>query len=198
MPTRLSTDPSGGAQPLPFPGRIIRAGGMDRTIVLTIQHRLNAVGCGPIEDNGTVGQQTTDAVQLLQGRWPDTDGLPLTVDGPSGPISNVSSSAALPRIGAVGAVARRAVFGLVGVVMVLVLGCSESDHGTPAGQSEPPTGQPGTSAVTLAPAGQPLAIVQSTLARHGPMANHIPFDNPTGFAETVSTTGNLDVTNAFF
>jgi hypothetical protein len=30
------------------------------------------------------------------------------------------------------------------------------------------------------------------------MPNDIPFDNPTGFATTVSTTGSLDLTNAFF
>src|SRR5262245_21682131 len=121
MPTPMSTDPSGGGQLLPFPGRVIKAGDTDHTIVFSIQRRLNAVGCGL----------------------------------------------------AVVALARRAALGLVGVVMLLGLGCSETDHGTPAGQSEPPTGQPGTSAVTLAPAGQPLAIVQSALARRGHMANHI-------------------------
>src|SRR5262245_29181244 len=72
MPTPMSTDPSGSGQPLPFPGRVIKAGDTDRTIVLTIQRRLNAVGCGPIEENGAFGQQTTDAVQLFQGRFPDT------------------------------------------------------------------------------------------------------------------------------
>ena len=84
------------------------------------------------------------------------------------------------------------------VVMLLVLGCSETDHGTPTGQSGPPTEQPGASAVTVAPAGQPLAIVQSELASRGHMANRVPFDNPTGFAETVSTTGDMDLTNEFF
>jgi len=82
--------------------------------------------------------------------------------------------------------------------MLLGLGCSETDHGTPAGQSSPPTEQPGTPGVTLAPAGQPLAIVQSELVRRGHMANRIPFDNPTGFAETVSTTGDMNLTNEFF
>jgi len=54
---------------------------------LSIQRRLNAVGCGPIEENGTFAQQTEDAVKLFQGRFPDTDGLPLTVDGQVGPIT---------------------------------------------------------------------------------------------------------------
>ncbi len=87
MPTPTSTDPSGSGQPLPFPGRLIKAGNTDRPIVLSIQRRLNAVGCGPIEENGTFAQQTEDAVKLFQGRFPDTDGLPLTVDGQVGPIT---------------------------------------------------------------------------------------------------------------
>src|SRR5262245_57829217 len=159
MPTLLSPDPSGGGQPLPFPGWVIKAGDMDRTLVSTIQRRLNAVRCGIREENGTFGQPTTDAMQLFQGRLPDTDGLPLPVDGQFAPMSNGSSSAALPSITA--ALARRAALGLVEVVMLLVLGCSETDHGTPAGLSSPPPEQPG------APAGQPLAIVQSALARRG-------------------------------
>jgi hypothetical protein len=85
MPT--SADSSGGGQPLPFPGRVIKAGATDRTIVLTLQRRLNAVGCGPIEENGTFDPQTEDAVKLFQGRFPDTEGLPLEVDGQVGPIT---------------------------------------------------------------------------------------------------------------
>src|SRR5262249_57719303 len=49
-----------------------------------------------------------------------------------------------------------------------------------------------------APAGQPIATVQSELARHGRMPNDLPFDNLTGLAATVSTAGSVDLTNEFF
>jgi hypothetical protein len=87
MPTPTSANPSGGSQPLPFPGRVIKAGATDRETVLTIQRRLNAVGCGPIEEDGAFDPQTEDAVKLFQARFPDTEGLPLEIDGQVGPIT---------------------------------------------------------------------------------------------------------------
>ena len=73
--------------PIPFPGRLIQAGETDGPLVLSIQRQLNAVGCGPLEENGTFGKQTRDVVKLFQGRFPDTDRVPLAVDGQVGPIT---------------------------------------------------------------------------------------------------------------
>lgn len=37
---------------LPFPGRIIERDDPDTNIVRALQHRLNEVGCGPIDEDG--------------------------------------------------------------------------------------------------------------------------------------------------
>jgi len=50
----------------PFPDAFIKAGDPDREIVKTIQHRLNEVGCGPIEERGIFDVGTTKrAVKLF-------------------------------------------------------------------------------------------------------------------------------------
>jgi CHAP domain/Putative peptidoglycan binding domain len=77
--------PLGRVVPLPFPGRIIKAGDPDREIVKSIQHRLNEVGCGPIEETGIFDVGTTkSAVKLFQARFPDVSGSPLQIDGEVG------------------------------------------------------------------------------------------------------------------
>jgi hypothetical protein len=77
--------PLGRVVPLPFPGRIIKAGDPDREIVKTIQHRLNEVGCGPVEETGIFDVPTTkSAVKLFQARFPDVSGMPLQIDGEVG------------------------------------------------------------------------------------------------------------------
>ena len=50
--------------------------------------------------------------------------------------------------------------------------------------------------VNLLAVGQPDGIAQMDHVRHLP--NGVPFRNPTGFASTVSSAGNIDLTNEFF
>jgi len=87
-PTARVHTPLGRVVPLPFPGRIIKVGDPDSNIVKSIQHRLNEVGCGPIEETGIFDNETTKkAVKLFQARFPDPNGLPLQIDGEVGQIT---------------------------------------------------------------------------------------------------------------
>jgi hypothetical protein len=70
-----------------FPGQTISAGSKDSAGVLAIQKRLNAVGCGPVEEDGLFGPETLEAVQLFQARSVDQFGTPLKVDGRVGPMT---------------------------------------------------------------------------------------------------------------
>lgn len=70
-----------------FRGHVVRIGAVDPAAVLAIQRRLNAVGCGPVDEDGVFGPQTRAAVQLFQARFPDIDGEPLKVDGMVGAIT---------------------------------------------------------------------------------------------------------------
>jgi putative peptidoglycan binding protein/CHAP domain-containing protein len=70
-----------------FPGRIIKKGDPDASIVKAIQRQLNARGCGPIDVDGGFGDQTDAAVRLFQARFPDVEGIPLLVDGKVGSIT---------------------------------------------------------------------------------------------------------------
>ncbi len=80
--------PLGSVVPLPFPGRIVKAGDSDHEIVKSVQHRLNEVGCGPIEETGIFDNDVTKkAVKLFQARFPDASGQPLHVDGEVGPLT---------------------------------------------------------------------------------------------------------------
>jgi hypothetical protein len=63
-----------------FPGRAIRAG-QQGAEVAAIQRRLNALGCGPVDEDGAFGPQTLNAVQLFQARSEDPSGRPLEPDG---------------------------------------------------------------------------------------------------------------------
>ncbi len=73
--------------PSPFPGRTLRQGHKTKADVLTVQTRLNEVGCGPIDADGDFDDQTFSAVQFFQARFTDPDGLPLTIDGEVGPLT---------------------------------------------------------------------------------------------------------------
>src|SRR5260370_1647987 len=70
-----------------FPGQTITAGSQDTENVLTIQRRLNAVGCGPIAEDGAFGPETLEAIELFQARSVDQFGTPLKVDGRVGPMT---------------------------------------------------------------------------------------------------------------
>ena len=72
---------------LPFPGRTIKAGESNPEIVIAVQRRLNAVGCGPVPEDGRFADDTTVAVRRFQMRFADADGLPLKVDGVVGPLT---------------------------------------------------------------------------------------------------------------
>jgi peptidoglycan hydrolase-like protein with peptidoglycan-binding domain len=65
----------------------MRIGSKGKSIVMQIQEQLNALGCGPIDVDGDFGRNTERAVKLFQGRFTDTDGRPLVVDGEVGPIT---------------------------------------------------------------------------------------------------------------
>lgn len=72
---------------LPFPNRVIKRDDEDQAVVFALQRRLNAVGCGPIDEDGEFGDQTFNAVKLFQSRSTDTDGLALVVDGEVGALT---------------------------------------------------------------------------------------------------------------
>ena len=50
-------------------------------VVCKIQQRLNAVDCGPIDEDGKFGPNTTKAVRRFQARSVGKDGAPLATDG---------------------------------------------------------------------------------------------------------------------
>lgn len=70
-----------------FPGQTLSAGSKDSASVLAIQKRLNAVGCGPVEEDALFGPETLEAVQRFQARSVDQFGTPLKVDGRVGPMT---------------------------------------------------------------------------------------------------------------
>src|SRR6266536_5116811 len=72
---------------LSFPGLTLSAGSKDSASGLAIQKRLNAVGCGPVEEDAIFGAETLEAVQLFQARSVDQFGTPLKVDGRVGPMT---------------------------------------------------------------------------------------------------------------
>lgn len=76
----------GAVTALPFPGRVVKEGDADES-VLAVQRRLNQVGCGPIDEDGVFGPQTAGALSLFQARFTDLDGQPLRVDGLVGAIT---------------------------------------------------------------------------------------------------------------
>jgi len=85
--SRVNT-PLGRVVPLPFPGRIIKAGDPDSEVIKAIQRRLNEVGCGPIDETGVFDiENTKKAVKLFQARFTDASGLPLLTDGEVGSLT---------------------------------------------------------------------------------------------------------------
>ena len=70
-----------------YPRRVIKVGDSDRTIVIALQQRLLARGCGPVDDAGVFGPQTEASVKLFQVRNVDGDGKPLKQDGEIGPLT---------------------------------------------------------------------------------------------------------------
>jgi cell wall-associated NlpC family hydrolase len=80
--------PLGTVAAVPYPGRIIKVGDTDASIVKKIEQRLNAVGCGPIAEDGVFDKAETErAVKLFQTRFTDTQGNPLKNNGQIGPLT---------------------------------------------------------------------------------------------------------------
>lgn len=84
----LENTPLGQVKTLPFPGRIIKNGDSDKETVRRVQQRLNAVGCGPINEDGVFDKKGTErAVKLFQARFADVTGSPLVIDGRIGALT---------------------------------------------------------------------------------------------------------------
>jgi hypothetical protein len=73
--------PLGSVELFPYPGRLLKIGDFDAMLITKVQQRLNAVGCGPITENGFFDDETKNAIKLFQIRYPDLDGHSLVVDG---------------------------------------------------------------------------------------------------------------------
>jgi hypothetical protein len=66
---------------------VLVPGSSNHESILLVQKQLNAVGCGPVQEDGVFSAETSEAVQLFQARSVDIHGLPLTVDGVIGPMT---------------------------------------------------------------------------------------------------------------
>jgi peptidoglycan hydrolase-like protein with peptidoglycan-binding domain len=67
------TDETSGERLEP-PTNTVKMGTGDPDTVRAIQRRLNALGCGPVREDGAFGPQTATAVRLFQARFTDSDG----------------------------------------------------------------------------------------------------------------------------
>ena len=79
--------PLGSIELMPYPGRLLKIGDFDVINVTKVQQRLNAVGCGPIAENGFFDNETKNAIKLFQIRYPDIQGHSLVVDGLLGTLT---------------------------------------------------------------------------------------------------------------
>lgn len=70
-----------------YPKRIVKKGEADKSIVKAVQKRLNAVGCGPLGEDGDFGNKTFMAVKQFQSNRLDQFGQPLIIDGQIGAIT---------------------------------------------------------------------------------------------------------------
>lgn len=84
----VNNTPLGAVEAVPYPGRVLKVGVSAAESVKILQHRLNAVGCGPIAEDGVFDKANTErAVKLFQTRFPDVTGRPLVVDGVVGSLT---------------------------------------------------------------------------------------------------------------
>jgi hypothetical protein len=70
-----------------YPGIVLVPGSNDHESIRIVQKQLNGVGCGPVEEDGVFGAETSEAVQRFQARSVDIHGIPLAVDGNVGPMT---------------------------------------------------------------------------------------------------------------
>jgi peptidoglycan hydrolase-like protein with peptidoglycan-binding domain len=71
-----------------YPGRLIKNGELDKTIVRAVQKQLNDKGYGPLDTtSGNFGPKTISAVKLFQSQNTDQNGNLLNPDGVLGAIT---------------------------------------------------------------------------------------------------------------
>lgn len=70
-----------------YPGRLVRVGESDASLVRAVAARLKELGCGPVDTGGVFGAQTKASVQLFQARHVDNQGRPLKQDGVIGSLT---------------------------------------------------------------------------------------------------------------
>jgi hypothetical protein len=70
-----------------YPNRIIRTGEQSAPVIIAIQQKLVAAGCGAFEFIGSYGPKTIAAVKLYQSTHRDEQGNLLLDDGEVGPIT---------------------------------------------------------------------------------------------------------------
>lgn len=71
-----------------YPGRVVKVGDPDKTVVKQIERRINELGCGPIHEDGIFDKhETKTAVKLFQTRFTDAFDNPLKADGEVGPLT---------------------------------------------------------------------------------------------------------------
>jgi hypothetical protein len=84
----VNDTPLGAVEAVPYPGRVLKVGVSAAETVKILQHRLNAVGCGPVAEDGVFDKANTErAVKLFQARFPDVTGRPLAIDGVVGSLT---------------------------------------------------------------------------------------------------------------
>ena len=70
-----------------YPGRIVKKGEPDSSLVSDVQKQINKKGFGPLAVDGDFGALTESAVKEFQSLSRDSNGIPLMTDGQIGPIS---------------------------------------------------------------------------------------------------------------
>jgi hypothetical protein len=70
-----------------FPGVALHTIRPPSDVIRSVQRRLTACGCGPLDETGRLDAATKAAIKRFQARFPDASGEPLVVDGDVGPIT---------------------------------------------------------------------------------------------------------------
>lgn len=70
-----------------YPNRVIKKGDSNKAVVKALQQKLNDVGCGLIDVDGSFGPKTFGAVKLFQSTRRDKNSNPLEIDGKVGSIT---------------------------------------------------------------------------------------------------------------
>ncbi len=106
-----------------YPGRIIKSGETNRTVVSSIERRLDRLGFNVGARDGAFDAALRNAVRIFQTRGTDREGRPLHVDGEVGPMTwgALFPDDAIPVPAAIsgGALARRALAKAVGEIGVM-------------------------------------------------------------------------------